>query len=220
MAIKLKLKAYERVANGKGGARKLRAQGLTPAIIYGSRKDTLPVSFNTNEFLKIVHGEAHENMIFEVNLEGDNVDRPNVIIKQMQFDPVKGTLLHVDFFEILMDQKIEVHVPLLIKGDAVGVKDEGGLLDHLARNVLIECLPKDLPEIIEIDVSNLKLGESVHINDISFPPGVKPVENPDKVLLTVIHKFKGKIEAEGEIVAEEKEPEVLTQKAPKSPVNE
>ncbi len=213
MAIKFELSARNRLVKGKEAAKKLRRQGITPAIIYGSRKENLPICFNTNEFLKLVHGELHENMIFEINLEGDNGNKkPNVIIKEIQTNPVNGTLLHVDFYEISMEQMIEVHVPVEIIGEAVGVKDEGGLLDHISREILIECLPEYLPENIQIDVSALRLGDSLHIKDITFPPGVKHIENPDKVILTIIHKLKGRVE-EVLITEEEEEPEVLTQKS-------
>ncbi|MGA1841983.1 MAG: 50S ribosomal protein L25 [bacterium] len=212
MAIQFNLEAKKRDGIGKEAARKIRAQGWTPAIIYGKRKSPLPVSFNTNNFLKIVHGEAHENMLFKIEIKDKkSKDVSNVIIKEMQFDPVKGTLLHVDLFEISMDQTIEVHVPLEAVNEAIGVKEEGGLLDHVAREILVECLPENLPEKIEVDVTNLRLGEAVHIRDIEFPSGVKPAENPDKVVLTIIHKLKGREAVVTEVP--EEEPEVLTQKS-------
>ena len=223
MAIKLEIEAEKRADKGKGAAGKIRAQGRTPAIIYGGSNGPVPVSFNTKDFLKMVHGEAHENMIFKIAIKGNKQKyTPNVIIKEMQFDPVKSLLLHVDFFEISMDQAIEVHVPIETKGDAIGVKEEGGLLDHIAREILVECLPDDLPERIEIDVSNLRLGESIHIKDIILPPGIKLVENPDKVLLTIIHKLKGREEVVTEVSEEEAEvePEVLTKKATEEAENE
>ena len=213
MAIQFNLEAKKRDGTGKEAARKIRAEGWTPAIIYGKRKSPLPVSFNTNNFLKIVHGEAHENMLFKIEIKGQkSKDISNAIIKEMQFDPVKGTLLHVDLFEVSMDKTIEVHVPLEAINEAVGVKEEGGLLDHVAREILVECLPDNLPEKIEVDVSNLRLGEAIHIRDIEYPAGVKPVENPDKVVLTIIHKLKGREAAVTE-VPEGEEPEVLTQKS-------
>ncbi|MGA1864599.1 MAG: 50S ribosomal protein L25 [bacterium] len=212
MAIQFNLEAKKRDGIGKEAARKIRAQGWTPAIIYGKRKSPLPVSFNTNNFLKVVHGEVHENMLFKIEIKDQkSKDVSNVIIKEMQFDPVKGTLLHVDLLEIAMDQTIEVHVPLEAINEAIGVKEEGGLLDHVAREILVECLPENLPEKIEVDVTNLKLGEAIHIRDIEFPSGVKPAENPAKVVLTIIHKLKGREAAVTE--APEEEPEVLTQKS-------
>jgi large subunit ribosomal protein L25 len=213
MATQFNLEAKKRDNIGKEAARKIRAQGWTPAIIYGKRKNPLPVSFDTNNFLKIVHGEAHENMLFKVMIKGQkSKDKSNVIIKEMQFDPVKGTLLHVDLFEVSMDQTIEVHVPIETINESLGVKEEGGLLDHVAREILVECLPDNLPERIEVDVSNLRLGEAIHIRDIEFPAGVKPAENPDKVVLTIIHKLKGREAVVTEEEPEE-EPEVLTQKS-------
>jgi large subunit ribosomal protein L25 len=212
MAIQFNLEAKKRDGIGKEAARKIRAQGWTPAIIYGKRKSPLPISFNTNNFLKMVHGEAHENMLFKLEIKGQkSKDVSNVIIKEMQFDPVKGTLLHVDLFEVSMDQTIEVHVPIETINEAIGIKEEGGLLDHVAREILVECLPNNLPERIEVDVSNLRLGEAIHIRDIEFPVGVKPTENPDKVILTIIHKLKGREAVVTEVP--EVEPEVLTQKS-------
>ena len=215
MAIKLNLEASKRDGIGKEAARKIRTQGWTPAVVYGKRKTPLPVIFNTKEFLNVVHGEAHENTLFKLKIKGEKGKNiPNVIIKEMQFHPVKGTLLHVDLFEVAMDQLLEVHVPLEAINEAKGVKDEGGMLDHVVREILVECLPDDLPEKIEVDVSELRLGESIHIKEIEFPSGVKPVDSPDKVVLTIIHKLKGREEAVGEVAAEEEaEPEVLTQKS-------
>ena len=215
MAIQLNLEAVKREGIGKEAARKIRAQGWTPAVIYGKRKTSLPVVFNTNDFLNMVHGEAHENTLFKLKIKGDKSKNvTNVIIKEKQFHPVKGTLLHVDLFEVAMDEVIEVHVPLEAVNEAKGVKDEGGMLDHVVREILVECLPDDLPEKIEVDVSDLRLGESIHIKEIEFPSGVKPVENPDKVVLTIIHKLKGREEVAPEVSEEEEaEPEVLTQKS-------
>lgn len=217
MTTKLKLSARKRVATGKGAARKLRTQGMIPAIVYGNRKENLPICFNTNDFIKLVHGAAHENMIFELNLEGNKGGIiPNVIIKQIQVNPLKGNILHVDFYEISMEQALQVHVPLELLGDSIGVKEEGGLLDFVSRELLIECLPKDLPETIQIDVTQVKLGESLHVKDINFTQGVKPLENPEKVILSIIHKLKGKEEIVTEaVVEEEQEPEVLMQKSEK-----
>ena len=223
MAIQLNLEAIKREGIGKEAARKIRAQGWTPAIIYGKRETALPVAFNTSEFLTMVHGEAHENTLFKLKIKGQKGKNvPNVIIKEMQYHPVKGTLLHVDLFEVAMDEIIEVHIPIESINEAKGVKDEGGMLDHVSREVLVECLPDDLPEKIEVDVSNLRLGESIHISDIEFPSGVKPVDNPDKVVLTIIHKLKGREEVVTEVPEEEEEaePEVLTQKSSETPEEE
>ncbi|MGA1794700.1 MAG: 50S ribosomal protein L25 [bacterium] len=217
MAIQFTLDAQKREAGGKGAARRLRAEGSTPAIIYGKRETPLAISFNTNEFLKLVHGEAHENVLFKVKIKGHKgKDVPNVVIKEMQLDPTKGNLLHVDLFEVSMDKVLEVHVPVETINEAIGVKEEGGLLDHVAREILVECLPDDLPESIEIDVSPLKMGDAVHIKDIVFPSGVKPLESPDKVIVTIIHKLKVKEEIVTKVPEEEEEaPEVLTQKSSK-----
>lgn len=216
MAIKLKLNGNMRTTSGKEAARKIRQQGMTPAIIYGNRAENTSISFNTKEFLKIVHGEAHENTIFEINIEGAKSSPSNVIIKGIQTDPVKGTLLHVDFYEINMGQPIQVHIPVEIKGEAIGVKEEGGLIDFASREIFVECLPKDLPEKIEIDVSGLKMGESIHIRDITLPTGAKTLESMDKVVLSIIHKLKVKEEIVEELKEEvEIEPEVLSQKSMK-----
>jgi len=217
MAIQFTLDAQEREVGGKGAARRLRAEGWTPAIIYGKRESSISIFFNTNEFLKLVHSESYENILFKVKLKGQKgKDLPSVVIKEMQFDPTKGKLLHVDLFEVSMDKTIEVHVPVEAVNESIGVKDEGGLLDHVAREILIECLPDNLPERIEIDVTNLKLGDAIHIRDIVFPPGVKPIESPDKVILTIIHKLKVKEELGAKVPEEEQVPEVLTQKSSES----
>ena len=114
MGIQLNLEAVKREGIGKEAAKKLRAEGWTPAIIYGKRKDPLPVSFNTLDFLKMMHGEVHENLLFKVKIKGQKSKHPNVIVKEMQFDPVKGDLLHVDLFEVAMDEEIQVHVPIFL----------------------------------------------------------------------------------------------------------
>ncbi|MEW6381143.1 MAG: 50S ribosomal protein L25 [bacterium] len=193
MAVQINIKAKVRDQFGKEANKSLRRKGFTPAILYGNREKALPLWFDTNEFLKQTHGELHENVIFNMKIEADanhKEETVRAIIKELQFEPKKDTLVHVDFYEMVADKAISMEVPVETVGEARGVKLGGGILDHVKREILVECLPKFIPDSIKVDITNLDAGEAIHVRDLKAPEGVTILEDPGTVLLTITQGSK------------------------------
>lgn len=206
---------------GKKATKAIRSSGRVPAIIYGCRNDSLPVSFHQREFLKITHNDVHENILFNISIQNNgNTETKKAVIKEMQFDNIYNKIRHIDFLEISMDKKIEIHVPLEFTGTAIGVKDQGGMLDIPIREILVECLPMDMPHKIEVDISDLRLGQAIHVKDIPLAEGVNAQDDPLKVVTSVVAKIKAlestKKEGEEEAPGGSKEPEVAAKNVKES----
>ena len=155
---------------GKNESRRLRGQGMIPGIVYGGGKEPVQITVDPKKVLEILRSESGANTLFQLSLAGRDTRR-HVMIREYQVDPVKGSLMHADFVRIQMDAAIEVDVPIRIVGEATGVKLDGGILEHVTRQVRVSCLPADIPEHIDIDVAPLKINDSVRVSDL--PPGVK-----------------------------------------------
>ena len=183
---------------GSAASKRLRRQGLVPAIVYGGAADTIPVTVDPKALFKLLRSEAGRNTILTLEIEGSATD--SVIMKDWQTDPVKETFLHVDFHRIAMDKLIRVTIPVVIRGEAIGVKTDGGMLDVVLREIDVECLPADIPERIECEVSELHLHESVRIRDLPPLERVEILADPDRVVVHVVT-----IKAEEEAVPEEDE---------------
>lgn len=203
----IELTVQKRSESGKGVARKLRQRGLTPAVLYGAKREPTRLSLNPKEIVHILH-TAGENVIINLAIENEK-DKRSVIIREFQTHPVKGNLLHVDFFEISMSEKIDVEVPILLIGEPVGVTLKGGILQHAMHQIKVECLPSEIPEHIEVDVSSLDIGYSLHVKDIKIDEKIKIVENMERVVANVIHPVVEKKVEEEEEEKEVKEPEVI-----------
>jgi large subunit ribosomal protein L25 len=163
----LTIKASSRDGLGKGYARRLRAQGLIPASVYGGGQDAVPVAVNAKEIAGILRSDTGRNTIFKLAVDS-GAEPSTVIIKDLQVDPVKGRLLHADLLRLKMDAVTRVSVSIEFAGEPVGVKLEGGILDIQAREVDIECLPGDIPEHIQVDVSHLHVGDHVSASDLKY----------------------------------------------------
>ncbi|HLY98179.1 MAG TPA: 50S ribosomal protein L25, partial [Candidatus Angelobacter sp.] len=142
-------------SRGKNEARRLRASGRVPAVVYGAKKQPAAISVDPKQITKILHSESGHNTIFDLALNGD---KTKVMIVDWQYEPIKSRLLHIDLKRIAMDEKIRVRVPVHLSGEAAGVKQQGGILDQVLREVEIECLPADIPSHINADISNLVFG--------------------------------------------------------------
>lgn len=209
------LKVYIRNEIGKQFAKKLRATGLIPAVVYRKGQDALCVKLHRRELAQVLHTKAGENVIINLKVKDNGKSSSKtVIIKEIQYHPLREDVLHVDFNQISLTELITVKVPVLGKGESIGVK-EGGILDHVLHEVELECLPTEIPEKIEFDVSGLKIGDMVHIRDLSVPSDVKILNDPDSIVMSVEAPVV-------EVVAEElkppeeeiAEPEVIKQKKP------
>ena len=167
------LDVVKRDGRGKNEARRLRVSGRIPAVVYGARKagkapDGVPVAADPKEVLRILHSEAGANTLITLKLDGNE---SQVMVKEYQLDPVTHQLLHADFYQLAMDREIEVTVPVHVKGEAKGVKLQGGMLDFVTREVQVMCLPANIPERIEIDVTELGLHDAIRLRDL--PPNQK-----------------------------------------------
>lgn len=206
----LKIKANKREIFGKNASRRLRREGMIPAVIYGAREVTVSLNLKKQDVFKILRAEAGENTIFQISFDSEV---RNAMIKELQRDPVTDEILHADFIQITMDKTIRISVPVITVGEAVGVKTEGGFIDLMSREVELECLPKDIPENIEVDISDLHLHQSFKVEDIAPVEGVEIISAPDTILVLVEAPSKEEEieveEEEEEIIAEEEEPEVI-----------
>jgi large subunit ribosomal protein L25 len=153
---------------GKERARKIRARGLVPAIFYGPRSKTIPLVIDPKELAKVLQTEAGENVLIDLDIrKGERADRKVVMVKDIQVDPLKRTTLHTDFYEVAMDEVVTVEVPIHLVGKPEGTK-VGGILEQIRRVIQIQCLPGDIPKSIDVEVSSLKIGDSIHVQDIQI----------------------------------------------------
>lgn len=194
----------KREKSGKGGARSLRRSGVIPAILYKGG-NSLPIQLSGRELSRFVSKTAGEQVI--VNLQFPD-DTKQAIVKDYQVDPVMGNLLHVDFQEISATEAIRVMVHVVIKGEAIGVKRDKGILQYGLREIEIECLPDKIPGHVAVDVTNMGLGQSIHVRDLKLGEGIKVLTDPDEVLATVI-AVKEEVAAPVVVPAETVEPEVI-----------
>jgi large subunit ribosomal protein L25 len=182
------LDAKKRDGRGKNEARRLRVAGQIPAVVYGARKEGqppegVPVAVDPKEVLRILHSESGANTLINLKLDGGE---SRVMVRDYQLDPITHQLLHADFYQLAMDKAITVAVPVVIKGEPVGVKQQGGLLDFVTREIQVQCLPTDIPEHIDIDVSELALHQSIRVKDIAESPKWKTVTDGETMLVHVV----------------------------------
>lgn len=198
---------------GKNESRRMRRAGKIPAILYGAGMDPVPLIVDPGAIERILHSEAGANTLFRLGLVGTEKQR-FVMIKDYQVDPVKGALMHADFLRIKMDEVIEVSVPVRLIGEAVGVKLDGGILEHVTRSIEVSCLPTSIPEHIDIDVTNLKIGDAVRVSDLQATVEYTMLTDASQTLVVCAAPAKEEetVEAapeEGEAAAATAEPEVL-----------
>jgi large subunit ribosomal protein L25 len=208
MKTDIVIKAETRDSRGKNEARRLRAGGLAPAVVYGAGGDPIPVSVDPIAVNKIMHSATGSNTIFNVDLGGDVSP---VKIVDWQYDPIKSRLLHVDLQRVDMSRRMTVKVPVTAKGDPRGVKEQGGLLELVSREVEVECLPADIPDQFVVDVKELLIGQNVRASDLQLGEGVKLTSPADAVLVHVIAiRAAAETPAEGApAAAATAEPEVI-----------
>ena len=207
------LEAEKREVTGKNKVRVLRGQGFIPAVVYSDGKNSMPIKVSRHEFLRLIHQKRIESAVINLKVKDDSKakGRP-CMIKELQQDPVKGDIIHIDFNEISLTKAIKVNVSVVTKGESAGVKHEGGSLEHILWEIEIECLPTAIPKNIEIDVTALKIGDSIHIKDIVFPAGVKVLADADAVVLSVAAPMKEEVAVEAVEGEEKAEPEVIKEK--------
>jgi len=211
MAKQVKLKAEPRMNVGRSAVRKLRARGLIPAVIYGGNNKPQPLQVTARDINAMMSQASGENVLVELEIAGEGASR-TALVQEVQHSPVGGDIRHVDFHAISMDEMIQAEVPLEATGTAVGVKTFGGLLEQSLRAVTIECLPANLPDRITVDVSQLNIGDSIHVRDLQFPQGVTPKVQLDLTAFSVVAPIAEEEPVVAEAEAAAAEPEVITEK--------
>mgnify|MGYP001367782017 CR=1 FL=1 len=200
MSVMFELKAEPRSDLGKGASRRLRRAGKVPAILYGGGQEPLALTLEHLEFTNQLQNEAIYSHVLTLKL-GDRVE--NAVLRDLQRHPFKPTILHVDFLRVSADRKLRVHIPLRFvnEADSRGVKQQGGMVSHALIDVEISCLPKDLPEFIEVDLADLGIGEALHLSDLKLPAGVElathiaPGSEQDAIVASIHHAHGGGEEA-------------------------
>ena len=165
------LEAQPRESGNKNDARRVRQGGKIPGVVYGAGKDSLPVTVDPRHVQRILHSETGHNTIFDLTLNGG--ERTKAMIVDWQYEPIKGKLLHIDLKRIAMDKVLKVNVPIFLAGEAAGVKQEGGILEQMLREVEVECLPADIPSHIDADVSELVFGKVLRVSDLPHSEKLK-----------------------------------------------
>jgi large subunit ribosomal protein L25 len=179
------LEAIAREDFGKNEARRLRREGKVPAVLYGGdTKGATPIAVEPRALLKILHSESGQNTLIALKLGSAGDTR--VLVKDFQLDPVTHHLLHADFYRVAMDKVIQVTIPVTVRGEPKGVKQQGGILEFIRREIVVECLPGDIPEHVDVDVSELMLHQGIRVRDIATDPKWKPVTEGDAMLVHVI----------------------------------
>lgn len=176
------VQAKIRTEKGTRAARRIRRQGMIPAVIYGASQETLPLLVNPKDIVAILDSETGHNSVFTLNIEGHG--KHTVLIKDWLYEPVKSSLLHADFYRIALDKPIKVTVPIRTVGEPEGVKLQGGILEIVLREVEIECLPANIPDHIEVDVAHLVFGTNIRVGDLPADPKIKILSDSN---LTIAH---------------------------------
>ena len=179
------LKASPRALAHRAGAKKLRTSGRIPAVIYGRQAQPQNLELNAKEIEDLIHHSISENLLVDLSVSDDKRPQRLALVQEVQHHPLSGKVLHVDFHEIAESEKVTISVPVETIGEPVGVKTDGGVLEHVLFKIRARGLAKDLPEVITVDVSHLKIGEAIHLGDIKPPPGVELVGDKKISVLAV-----------------------------------
>ncbi len=218
------LEVLKREKAGKEVAKKLRRDGFIPGVVYGAGEKPTPVQIPTNAFIKFRRSGHGENALITLNIKNGKTASEKVLIRDIQKDPVKDNVIHIDFQHVSLTKKITIKIPIHLVGTPTGVKDQGGILQQVLRELEITCLPTDIPEKVEVDVTALKIGDSIHVSDLSLPQ-VEILTDPVQTITSVVPPMKEEevakpvaaegVPAEGAVAvegAEPAEPEVISEK--------
>jgi large subunit ribosomal protein L25 len=177
------ISAEKRTENGKGVARSLRRDGMVPAVLYREGK-AQSIKLVKKELAKLITTTAGEQVM--VDLQFSDGEKKLALLKDYQVDPIRGELLHTDFFEVSLTEKVKVTIHIAVTGEPIGVKRDAGLLQHTLRDIEIECLPDRIPSRIQLDISKLEVGQSLHVSDLKIEEGVKILNDPREVIVGVV----------------------------------
>jgi large subunit ribosomal protein L25 len=167
------LNAFPRTQARRGGVKKLRDGGRIPAVIYGRQQKPQNLEISSKEMENLIHHSVSENLLVDLAVKDDSRPQRLALVQEVQHHALSGKMLHVDFHEVAADEKVTIMVPVETLGEATGVKNGGGVLEHVLFKIKARALPKDMPEVIEVDVTHLEIGQAIHIGDIKVPEGVE-----------------------------------------------
>ena len=212
----IKLDAQVRIQVGSRKIKAIRRENAVPAIVYGGESKPTNIKVDRSNYERIMRHHHGQSVIFRLNvMDGENKLRDySVIVKEEQHDPVSDKLVHIDFNRISLTKELEVKVPVETKGDPVGVKRDGGSLEHNLWELPVICLPTKIPQKIVVEVGHLEIGDAIHVRDITLPEGVRTKQDPDTILVSVIPPMKEEAMAPAE--GGPTEPEVLKEKKPEA----
>ena len=221
MAKQLKLSASTRIEAGRTAVKKIKAQGLVPAVIYGSHQQPQKLTISKREISTLLAHATSEHVLVDLTIaDGAQSSNSLALIQEVQHHPLKGDVLHVDFHAVRADEKLHAEIPVEPFGEADGVKNFGGILEINLHSLQVECFPKDLPEIIRIDVSALKVGEGIHVKDLQLPEGVTAMADAELTVVRIaapaveIEPAPGAVAAAGPEVIKEKKDDAAGDKKP------
>jgi large subunit ribosomal protein L25 len=206
------LKANYRKTTRRGEVKKLRATGAVPGVVYGAHTKPLSVEVAGKDLEKVLHSSTSENVLVELELAGTAADKRLAMVQEVQHDHLTGTVLHVDFHELKADEKFTASVPVHPVGEAAGVKTSGGVLEYAMRYLRVRCLPKDLPEQVNVDVAKLEIGQAIHVSEVTLPAGIEALDRKNLPVFIVVAP---QVEEEAAATPAEgaaTEPEVITAK--------
>ncbi|MBV8205910.1 MAG: 50S ribosomal protein L25 [Acidobacteria bacterium] len=206
----LSVQAVPRQPNGKNEARRERQKGRLPGVLYGASKQPVTISLDPRQIARVLHSESGHNTVFDLAVDGEQT---KAMIVDWQYEPIKGALLHIDLQRIAMDQVLHVRVPVVLKGEAAGVKQQGGILDQVTREIEIECLPADIPSAIEADISELVFGKVLRVSDLAHHEKIRFLTDENTVVahITAVKEEVAPTPADAAAAATEApaEPEVI-----------
>ncbi|MEJ0001136.1 MAG: 50S ribosomal protein L25 [Verrucomicrobiota bacterium] len=218
MSKTVSLQVLQRAGIGRAAVKAVRKAGRVPGVLYGKTKDktvrSRPIEIEAKKLVALLHHSTSDNVLVDVELtdaEGKKVDQHLALLLDVQHHPIEDYIVHIDLHEIAQDEILHAEVPVTSVGEPVGVKTGGGLLETMLRTIRVACLPRNLPDLITVDVSNLTIGQSVHVREIALPEGVTATNPPD---LPVFSVFAPKEEVAEAPAAEVKQPEVIKEKKP------
>jgi large subunit ribosomal protein L25 len=186
MAKQVKLTAQTRSQLGRNAVRQLKHDGIIPAVIYGAKHEPQNLQISARDIRQILGRVAGENVLVDLEIEdGPQKSSRMALIQEVQHHPLGGEILHVDFHAVSMDETIQADIPIEPEGEPTGVRNYGGILEQSVRSLEVECLPKDLPDLITVDVSNLNIGDSIHVKHIRLPEGVTAIDDADLTVFLV-----------------------------------
>ena len=204
---RISIAAEKRERSGKGVARSLRRDGKIPAVLYREGRSQ-SIQLGRKDLVRLVNAATAEQIMFD--LQFADGERKLALLKDFQVDPIRGELLHTDFFEVSLTEKVKVTIHVTTEGEPIGVKRDGGMMQQVLREVEVECLPDNIPGKIKLDISKLEIGQSIHVSDLTFSEGVKVISDPHEVIVTVIAAIvEAAPVAEAAVEAAPAEPELV-----------